>query len=74
MTELIRVPARYPEGRKYDYITPDRRWHISYFPCHGGGWCVVDTSGEVRCRNHPGHATEVKTLQAAKAFICEWTA
>jgi hypothetical protein len=74
MIELIRIPAKHPDGRKYDYTTPDGRWHVEYFPCYGGGWSVVDTSGEIRCATHPGHATDVKTLQAAKAFITEWSA
>ena len=73
MAELVRTPARYPEGRKYDYATPDGRWFVRWACCYGGGWDVIDTTGEIYCENHAGHAATVKTLDAAKALITEWS-
>jgi hypothetical protein len=64
--------------RKYDYVTPDGRWYIQQNRGCGGGWSVTDTTGEYTCgscaRNPDGHATIVRTLAAAKAFISEWSA
>jgi hypothetical protein len=69
------------EEEKYQhaYRTPDGRWLIqrAYGAC-GGGWHVIDTSGRYVCTscrsNRDGHATIVRTLTAAKAFVAEWSA
>ena len=62
---------------KYDYTTPDGRWRIEkYWGC-AGGWAVIDTTGHffcTSCANGRGHATIVRTLDAAQAFIAEWSA
>jgi hypothetical protein len=55
---------------KYEYKTPDGRWLVRE-TC-GGWWAIVDTTGRVVCERHPCHAIDVKTLDAAKAFIAEW--
>ena len=62
---------------KYDYTTPDGRWYIEEHSGCGRGWIVIDTAGEyicTSCRNGVGHATIVRTLAAARAFIAEWSA
>jgi hypothetical protein len=88
MIDLIRIPApslnkeylyTTSEMRKYKhaYETPDGRWRIerAYGEC-GGGWHVIDTSGEYLCTscrfNVAGHVTTAPTLAAAKAFVSEW--
>ncbi len=84
MVELIRIPSesyqrqREPDAfylvklrHKYEYATPDGRWLIRE-TC-GHRWSVIDTTGEITCASHSRHATDVKTLAAAKAFIAEWT-
>lgn len=86
MIDLIRVPSKRlaqarPEYRatmnKYDYTTPDGRWYVQKDGGCGGGWSVIDTTGEYVCtscrRNPDGHAASERTLSAAKAFILEWT-
>jgi hypothetical protein len=60
---------------KYDYTTPDGRWRIEQYGGCGGGWSVIDTTGKYLCGSCPrsdGHATTVRTLSAARAFISEW--
>jgi hypothetical protein len=82
---LIRVPSkRYPNPYgyrvgKYDYTTLDGRWYVQQHGGCGGGWEVTDLTGEYVCEScfRPAtvsdqHATIVRTLAAAKAFIAEW--
>ena len=67
------IPYRFS---KWDYITPDGRWYIEQYSGCGRGWSVTDTTGEyicTSCRNGVGHATIVRTLAAARAFIAEWS-
>jgi hypothetical protein len=97
IVELIRTPSRRratarhvsSSMRKYDYVSADGRWLIQQYGGCGGGWEVIDTTGEWVCTTcawawdlHDGHghapvvrhATVVRTLSAAKAFITEWSA
>jgi hypothetical protein len=91
--QLIRVPSERHQAQqecasarpgyvpyrvaKYDYMTPDSRWLVQQNGGCGGGWKVIDTTGEYVCtscaRNSEGHTTIVQTLAAAKAFITEWS-
>jgi hypothetical protein len=90
--ELVRVPSKKHQAQvqrqledpsyvpyrfgKYDYRTADGRWYIEQYGGCGGGWAVIDTTGEYVCAscryNSDGHATIRRTLSAAKAFIVEW--
>ena len=70
--------------RKYDYTTPDGRWRVQQNRGCGGGWSIIDTKHEYICgscatlaelngsSDFDGHATTVRTLAAAKAFLAEW--
>ena len=84
--ELCRVPSRQyaqarPEYRptvnRYDYTTPDGRWYVEKNRGCGGGWAVIDTTGRYVCTgcfyNDDGHTAIVRTLSAARAFVCEWS-
>jgi hypothetical protein len=88
MIELIRVPSKQlaharPEYRarlrKYDYTTPDGRWYVQEYRGCRGGWEIIDTTGEYAAcsccwKNSSGHIATRRTLDAAKAFISEWSA
>ena len=61
---------------KWAYQTGDGRWLIqrAYGAC-GGGWHVIDTTGEHVGESWHGPTTELatqRTRAAAEAFLAEW--
>jgi hypothetical protein len=86
--DLIRIPAPYLDGSdgqfvtsemekyRWAYQTADGRWLIqrAYGEC-GGGWHIIDTTGEHRgqsCYGPTDHLATRSTLAQAKAYLSEW--